>query len=406
MFGGSLNVHPHLHTLSADGVFEKTGEGGVRLHEIPPPSPDDVAQVARRVRDRAVRWLGREGYIDRRAVEDRGNETPEPSAIEACTQLALAGGAFLARPREKGEDRHDGDADLDRKERRFSALCDGFDVHCAVRIAAGDDQGRERLVRYCTRPPFALDRIEVLGDGRIAYRVKTVRRGRTHRVMTPMVFMARLAALVPPARIPYVRYHGVFASRSSWRRLLTPRPPPQPPRPCATSAPAATVTTGYAPATTPTRAPGSVSPAPPAPAKAGPPPFSPPAPPGTSSVAQAEPTKVPAALAPVPPVLSIEPTAVTVQHWARLADGELFARARYIEWAVLMKRTWGFNVLPRRSPTPTSSARSSITSTSGPRHCPAPLRVTRHGSRPTWASRPPDPSRASALHRAELPRRG
>ena len=62
-------------------------------------------------------------------------------------------------------------------------------------------------------------------------------------------------------------------------------------------------------------------------------------------MAQAEPTKVPAALAPVPPVLSIEPTAVTVQHWARLADGELFARARYIEWAVLMKRTWGFNVL-------------------------------------------------------------
>jgi hypothetical protein len=36
LFGGSLNVHPHLHTLSADGVFEKTDEGGVRFHEIPP----------------------------------------------------------------------------------------------------------------------------------------------------------------------------------------------------------------------------------------------------------------------------------------------------------------------------------------------------------------------------------
>jgi hypothetical protein len=149
------------------------------------------------VRNRAVRWLGRKGYIDRRAAEDRGHETPEPSAIEACTQLALAGGAFLARPQEEGEERHDGDADLDRKERRFSARCDGFDVHGAVRIAAGDDQGRERLVRYCTRAPFALDRIEVLRDGRICYRVKTVRRGRTHRVMTPMEFMARLAALVP-----------------------------------------------------------------------------------------------------------------------------------------------------------------------------------------------------------------
>src|SRR5262249_33290243 len=28
--------------------------------------------------------------------------------------------------------------------------------------STADDVGRERLVRYCTRPPFALDRIEVL----------------------------------------------------------------------------------------------------------------------------------------------------------------------------------------------------------------------------------------------------
>jgi hypothetical protein len=36
-------------------------------------------------------------------------------------------------------------------------------------IAAYDDAGRERLVRYCTRPPFALERIELLRDGRVAY---------------------------------------------------------------------------------------------------------------------------------------------------------------------------------------------------------------------------------------------
>src|SRR5262249_38669900 len=113
----------------------------------PAPSRDDVALVARRVRDRAVRGLRRKGYIDERAAEDRTNDSPEPSALEACTQLALAGGAFLARP---GGLEGDPDADLDRRERRFSATCDDFDVHCAVRIAAGDDQGRERLARYCT----------------------------------------------------------------------------------------------------------------------------------------------------------------------------------------------------------------------------------------------------------------
>src|SRR5271165_7121450 len=42
-------------------------------------------------------------------------------------------------------------------------------------------------------PPFAVDRIEELKDGRISYAMKTPRRGRTHRVMTPMEFMGRLA---------------------------------------------------------------------------------------------------------------------------------------------------------------------------------------------------------------------
>jgi hypothetical protein len=166
MFGGSLNLHVHFHTIAADGVFEKT-DHGVRFHEAP-PSSKDVAEVAQRVRDRAVRWLRRHHYLDERAAEERSIEAAEPSAIDGCVQLALAGGAFLARPQASPNDRTD--ADLERRERRFSATCDGFDVHCAVRIAA-DDGGRrparERLVRYCTRPPFALARSEVLSDGRI-----------------------------------------------------------------------------------------------------------------------------------------------------------------------------------------------------------------------------------------------
>jgi hypothetical protein len=37
------------------------------------------------------------------------------------------------------------------------------------------------------------------------------RHGHTHRLMTPIEFMARLAALVPPPRFPLVRYHGTLA---------------------------------------------------------------------------------------------------------------------------------------------------------------------------------------------------
>ncbi|XYI03797.1 transposase [Sorangium sp. So ce1128] len=44
-FGSSLNVHVHFHTLAIDGVFEKTAFG-VRFHDAPPPSKDDLGEVA------------------------------------------------------------------------------------------------------------------------------------------------------------------------------------------------------------------------------------------------------------------------------------------------------------------------------------------------------------------------
>ena len=71
------------------------------------------------------------------------------------------------------------------------------------------------LIRSCARPPFALERIEALKDGPITYAVKTPRRGSTHRGMSPVECLARLAIRVAPPYFPLVRYHGVFASRSS-----------------------------------------------------------------------------------------------------------------------------------------------------------------------------------------------
>ena len=94
-------------------MFEKTDAGGVRFHEAPPLSKD-VAEVAQRVRDRALRWLRRKGYLDERAAEERSNEAAEPSALDGCMQLALAGGALLARPPPSQKDKTD--ADLERRE--------------------------------------------------------------------------------------------------------------------------------------------------------------------------------------------------------------------------------------------------------------------------------------------------
>ncbi|WP_437575185.1 transposase [Sorangium sp. So ce887] len=78
----------------------------------------------------------------------------------------------------------------------------GFHIHAGVTIRAGDRAGLERLCRYGARPPFSLERISLLPEGRVAYRLrKPCCNGATHLVRTPVHFTdisARFAS--PPWR--------------------------------------------------------------------------------------------------------------------------------------------------------------------------------------------------------------
>jgi hypothetical protein len=106
----------------------------------------------------------------------------------------------------------------------FVAEHEGYNLHAGVHIGAGDDLGRERLLRYGARPLLALDRLRRLRDGRIAYRTKYARTRSKHRVMTPLELLARLAALISPPRFPLIRFHGVLGPRSSSRTDVVPKP--------------------------------------------------------------------------------------------------------------------------------------------------------------------------------------
>jgi hypothetical protein len=175
----------------------------------------------------------------------------------------------------------------------------------------------------------------VLRDGRIAYELSAPRKGSTHRVMTQMKFMARFSTFVPHPKIPFVRYHGVFSSRSSWRALVTPKPPAGARVPKPQTKTTAHGASPSAPSASPSGStPGPASPAPPAP----------PAPPASASPALA-PSALALANAPAPPEVTVDPTLITVAHWGRLENGELFAWSRRLDWALMMKRTFGFDVL-------------------------------------------------------------
>jgi hypothetical protein len=130
----------------------------------------------------------------------------------------------------------------------FVPECAYWPVDASVRITLIDRdvpsyfQSLEHLLRYCARPPFALERLSVMRgeDGRIAcvrYVLprhkaanwvgpgrgrKSTRPGANGVVeLSPFDFLDRLADLVPPPRKHRHRYHGVFAPNHKLRSAVT-----------------------------------------------------------------------------------------------------------------------------------------------------------------------------------------
>ncbi len=68
-----------------------------------------------------------------------------------------------------------------------------------VRIEAKDRKGLERLLRYCARPAFALERLREIDAEHLVYEsVKPGPGGSVSQILTPMQLLDRLAALIPP----------------------------------------------------------------------------------------------------------------------------------------------------------------------------------------------------------------
>ena len=196
----------HLHACVTDGVFvppaaEAGSDGPPAFLPARPITQADLAALTERVRRRVLRWFRMQRLL---------------AAAAAADMLAWVNS--------------------------------GFSVDASVRITLVDRdvpsyfQSLEHLLRYCARPPFALERLSVIRgpDGpiaRIRYMLprhkaanwvgpgrgrKSTRPGANGLVeLSPFEFLDRLADLVPPPRKHRHRYHGVFAPNHKLRRAVT-----------------------------------------------------------------------------------------------------------------------------------------------------------------------------------------
>jgi len=165
-FGDLVNFHPHVHVLTADGVFRADG----RFVPLP-PLPEALLEG---------------GF--RRAVLD-----------------------FLVGQQAISEE---------LRRRMLGWRYSGFSVHNQVRVAADDAEGRKKLAAYMLRAPMSLAKMSYdAASGTVIYRSKMhLGLKRNFQVMSGAQWLELLCKHIPERYEQLVRYCGWYSSRSRGAR--------------------------------------------------------------------------------------------------------------------------------------------------------------------------------------------
>jgi Putative transposase len=223
-FDSGLRLNVHFHTLFLDGVYLRdSASGALVFHELPEPSDDEVAAVARRTAERIARLLVRAGR-DAGDLATGGDPLAEQPTL-ALVYGAAAGGTDLDGERAGRPTLRLVDPDAARAPSGAADVA-GVNIHARVVVDGRDRARLEHLCRYLARPPIAKERLELRADGRVVYTMKKPWRDGTRAVvMTPMDLIARLGAMVPPPGFHLTRFHGVLAAHAAARPDVVPTPP-------------------------------------------------------------------------------------------------------------------------------------------------------------------------------------
>jgi hypothetical protein len=231
-WGSALNLNPHLHIICIDGVYTRYGEVA-RFRNVDPITDNEVASLVEIIASRVRSLCIKRGYLDK-----DGDIVLTPSLDplfqdhESLTAALAAsiGGKIAFGPNAGNYVRkigggfgYEGEVPLAKGKLCFSV--NGFSLHANTAINTHARDRLYKLIEYIARGPLSNERLEILANGDVKLALKTPwANGTTHLAFTPSEFIEKLVALIPPPRSHLVRWAGVFAPNSPYRKDITIRP--------------------------------------------------------------------------------------------------------------------------------------------------------------------------------------
>jgi hypothetical protein len=198
------------------------------FRHVPAPTGAELQELVQQIATRIGKVLEQRGLVERDLenawLANQGEGGPLDDLIGHSITYRIAVGPRAGQklftlqtvPAREPEPEQQG-------EGRGVANAGGFSLHAGLDIQPHQREKLERLCRYVSRPPIAVERLALSSSGQVRYTLKApYRDGTTHIVLEPLDLMARLAALVPPPRMHLTRFHGVFAPHSKLRAAVTP----------------------------------------------------------------------------------------------------------------------------------------------------------------------------------------
>jgi hypothetical protein len=231
-FGSALNLNVHIHALFLDGVYIRIKDKAV-FRNIDAITNEEVVELLEVISKKVMKHLKKQGYLDEDGdvVENplsddifsdyesmslaatnsiAGKIAFGPNAGKYVTRIGSGFGFCEEIPLAKGV-------------RCYSV--NGFSLHANTTINTLQRDRLEKLVRYIARGPLSNERLEITGDGSVKLELKTAYSdGTTHLLFSPSEFLEKLTVLVPPPKTHLVRWSGVFAPNSPYRRDIVLKP--------------------------------------------------------------------------------------------------------------------------------------------------------------------------------------